>query len=107
MNINKLVRNSTTENQNSQVFFINVIAAVERQLKQWCPDYEVSLTKLTEYELRVKNGRRYYYFHITEEYVETLQNIGPYALDRVIWNSLESQGLPLQDDHYLAQVLSS
>jgi hypothetical protein len=107
MNINGLVRSYLARNQTGEEFFKLVADLMERQLKEWDPEYEVFLMKFSYYELTVKKGDQYYHVLVTENELTELQKADPFALDKKLWNELEKQGLPIKKGYgnYLDIVL--
>lgn len=107
MNINGAARSYMSRFQSSEDFFIQVANLIEKQLKEWNPDYEVFLLRFSYYELVVKKNDQYYHIEITETELDQLQKKAPYALDRKIWMDLEGLGLPIMKGYgnYIESIL--
>ncbi len=76
-------------------FFIHVATFIEQELQERDPDVKVIVMKLKNYVLFVTGKQDSYQLTITETELTTLQQRGPYALDRKIWRDLEQQGLQI------------
>lgn len=107
MNINGLGRSYLARYREGEKFIIHVADLIERQLKEWSPEYEVFLMKFSDYELIIKNKDQYYHAKIAEKELESLQKSGPYALDRRVWSELQNQGLAIKMGYgnYMEAVL--
>ncbi|WP_318502437.1 hypothetical protein [Bacillus sp. T3] len=95
MNINGVAREYMARFQSGEEFFKQVADQIERQLKEWDPQYEVFLMRFSYYELVIKNGEQYYNIQLTYSELDSLQKKAPYALDRKIWKDLNALGLPI------------
>lgn len=106
MNSSGLMRGRMAKSFENEAFLLFVGVTIEKQLQEWDERYEVNMMKLVDYHFVVKNGETYYDTVITEAQVAALQDSGPYALDRVIWQGLEKDGLTILEGfgNYLKMV---
>lgn len=108
MNINPLARGYKNKNMDGEAFIIHVVKLIERQLKEWDPEYEINLLKLADYEIWIKKNEAYCYeINISESELEAFQKKCPYCLDIVIWKRLEAKGLQIKKGYgnYLDIIL--
>lgn len=95
MNVSGVLRGIMTKHLDNEDFLFHVATIIEQQLKEWDERYEVYLMKMRNYELVVKQDEHYYHVYLSEQELQTLQQSGPFALDRNIWFELKNQELPI------------
>jgi hypothetical protein len=95
MNTTGFIRGYMSKSYKGEDFIIHVATCIEKQLKEWDANYEVSLLKLANYELVVLNKDKVYQVTISEEELNYLQHQSPYSLDHRIWEELRNQGVVL------------
>ncbi|MFS0824769.1 hypothetical protein [Bacillus sp. 1P02SD] len=95
MNTSGFLRGMMSKNMEEEKFLIHVATCIEQELQEWDPDGKVIVVRLENYVLFVLGKLDSYQLTITETELTTLQQRGPYALDRKIWRDLEQQGLQI------------
>ncbi len=96
MNVTGFTRGLMAKNFNEEEFFTQVASLVESQLQEWDEQYEVKvIMKGSMYKLFVNHHNLFYHLVLSKNDVQSLQEKGPFALDRKIWQKLAEQGLPI------------
>lgn len=85
MNVSGVMRGYLCKSFKGEKFLLHVAETMEKQLKEWDPQYEVFLMKLANYELMIKKGETYYHVLLSEQEIEILR--GPSHLtEKSGWN---------------------
>lgn len=90
-------------------FIGKVEEIIARQFNRWDKESEVQVKRSTdEFTLSVKIADEHYSVDLAREHAEELQTRGPYAVDKYLWNALQSQGFIIRytNGNYLSYVFS-
>ena len=97
MNTNAFFRSTMANHFTAKKFFKRVASDIERQLKEWHEDDQVTSETWRTYSLCVQRGEITFRVALSKNLVDILQHEAPYALDATLWNRLIKQGLELED----------
>lgn len=109
MNTNSFFRTSMATSFTTRKFFKKITHDIHLQLSQWESNVEVEVESWRSYVVKVRYVNQTFRMTFSKNEIDLLQNEGPYALDRVIWNELVKNGLKLKvsEGNYLAMVFTT
>ncbi|OLN21601.1 hypothetical protein BTO30_14050 [Domibacillus antri] len=104
MNTSGMLRGYLAKVMDQESFFFHVINCMEKQLVDWGSDPLL----LFNWEKKEKNVSGsfiidgfLYEFSLGKEQLKLLQQRSPYAVDRMIWEELISNGFVLKESSYI------
>ncbi|TFE01519.1 hypothetical protein [Jeotgalibacillus salarius] len=96
MNASGMLRGYASKAMPNDAFFNHVTTTMEKQLKQWNPDYELLVNTSDDYRIVVLQNEKRYTATLSAEEWATLQQTAPFSVDRAIWQQLQEQGLEVK-----------
>lgn len=104
MNTSGMLRGYLAKVMDQESFFFHVINCMEKQLSDWGNDTLL----LFNWERQSDNVSGLFIidgfshsFILTKQMLKELQAESPYALDKVLWESLIEEGLILKESNYI------